>query len=103
MRECLLRDHDETSQSEVSYFDVVCIEQVVTMVVNEDVLGLEVPVEDSFGVDVGYSVEYLLEDDFDLVLLDLVVLVRDVLLEVEVVEVEDNLEHLFLGLVHDVD
>lgn len=103
MREGLLRDHNETSQSEVSYLDVVCIEQVLTMVVDEDVLGLEVAVENSFGVDVGHSVEDLLEDDFDLVLLYLVVLMGDVLLEVEVVEVEDYLEHLLLGLVHHID
>ena len=71
--------------------------------IDEDVLGFEVAMEDAFGVDVGDSVEDLFEDDFDLFLVYFVVFLGDVLFEVEVVEVEDYFEGEFFGFVHDVE
>ena len=59
--------------------------------------------KDAFVVDEGESIEYLLENNFDLLLIDLVVLGCDVLLEVVVVVVEDDLQQLLLGLVEDLN
>ena len=70
--------------------------------VYENILRFKVSMEYSFRMDVCYSIEYLLEDDFDLFLIDFIVFAGDKFFEVEVVVVEYNFEHLFFGFVEDV-
>ena len=56
-----------------------------------------------FGVDIGYSVEYFLDDNFDLFLIDFIIFASDILFEVKIIEVKYYFEQLFFRFVEHIN
>jgi len=54
-------------------------------------------------MDICHSIENLLQNDFDLLFFRFVLFVSDEFLQIEIVKIKYDLQHLFLGFVHDVD
>jgi hypothetical protein len=71
-------------------------------VIDEYILGLKVPMQYSFRMNVCDSIENFLQNDFDLLFIGFVLFVRDELFQIKVVKFKDYLQHKFLGLVFDV-
>lgn len=57
----------------------------------------------AFGVDIGDSVDDLLDDNFDAFFIGLVLFAGDEFLEVLLVVVEDDLQGLLFGFVEDLE
>ena len=56
-----------------------------------------------FGVDIGYSVEYFLDDNFDPFLIDFIIFASDILFEVKIIEVKYYFEQLFFRFVEHIN
>lgn len=54
-------------------------------------------------MDIGYSVEYFLDDDFDLFFINFIIFASDILFEVIIIEVKYYFEQLFFGLVEHIN
>ena len=57
----------------------------------------------SFRMYVGNSIQNFFEDNFDFLLIGFVFFIGDEFFQIVVVEIEDNLKHLFFGSVHDIE
>ena len=57
----------------------------------------------SFRMYVGNSIQNFFDDNFDFLFIRFVFFIRDEFFQIVIVEVEDDLEHLFFGSVHDVE
>lgn len=73
------------------------------MMVNQNVLRFKVSMKYPFRMDVSNSIQYLLQDNFDLLLVYLVIFAVYVLLEIVIVIIEHYFEQLIFGFVQDVD
>ena len=71
--------------------------------IDKNILRFEVTMQNSSRVDIGYSIEYLLQDHLNLLLIDFVILTCDVFFEVEIIIIEHYLQQLLFRFVHNVD
>jgi hypothetical protein len=75
------------------------LKKIYTVCIYKDVLGFEVSMQDSFGMNISNPIQNFLEDDFYSFLIDFIFLTVDKLLEIVVVVVKDDFEQLLLGLI----
>lgn len=73
------------------------------MVIYEYVLRFKISMKDSFGVNIGDTIENFFEDYFGFLLIRLVIFACNILLEIVVVIIEHDLEQLLFGFIEDVD
>lgn len=92
MGERLDGDSKGPSQTKICNFEA-------SVLINEKILGLEIPVDDPPGVAVVDSVDELEHEHLDLVLGDDLLVLRHVLLQVVVQELEDEMKLLISGYV----